>query len=51
MKKLVIGNDHVAVEMKNELKKYLEENFPELYPAGYFEREDQTGKNVQEITA
>ena len=32
-------------------KKYLEENFPEQYPAGYFEREDQTGKNAQEITA
>ena len=31
--------------------KYLEENFPEQYPAGYFEREDQTGKNAQEITA
>ena len=41
----------VAVEAVFDWKKYLEENFPELYPAGYFEREDQTGKNVQEITA
>ena len=38
--------------VKSDLqKKYLEENFPEQYPAGYFEREDQTGKNAQEITA
>ena len=41
----------VAVEAVFDWKKYLEENFPELYPAGYFEREDQTGKNVQEMTA
>ena len=41
----------VAVEAVFDWKKYLEENFPEQYPAGYFEREDQTGKNVQEITA
>ena len=41
----------VAVEAVFDWKKYLEENFPELYPAGYFEKEDQTGKNVQEITA
>ena len=41
----------VAVEAVFEWKKYLEENFPVQYPAGYFEREDQTGKNVQEITA
>ena len=41
----------VAVEAVFDWKKYLEENFPELYPAGYFEREDQTGKNAQEITA
>ena len=40
-----------AVEAVFDWKKYLEENFPELYPAGYFEREDQTGKNAQEITA
>ena len=41
----------VAVEAVFDWKKYLEENFPEQYPAGYFEREDQTGKNAQEITA
>ena len=41
----------VAVEAVFDWKKYLEENFPEQYPAGYFEREDRTGKNVQEITA
>ena len=41
----------VAVETVFDWKKYLEENFPEQYPAGYFEREDQTGKNAQEITA
>mgnify|MGYP000600354807 CR=1 FL=1 len=41
----------VAVEAVFDWKKYLEENFPEQYPAGYFEREDQTGKNVQEMTA
>ena len=40
-----------AVEAVFDWKKYLEENFPEQYPAGYFEREDQTGKNAQEITA
>lgn len=28
----------VAVEAVFDWKKYLEENFPELYPAGYFER-------------
>ena len=39
-----------AVEAVFDWKKYLEENFPEQYPAGYFEKEDQTGKNVQEIT-
>ena len=41
----------VAVEAVFDWKKYLEENFPEQYPAGYFEREDQTEKNAQEITA
>ena len=34
MKKLVIGNDHVAVEMKNELKKYLEEKGYEVINVG-----------------
>ena len=33
-----------AVEAVFDWKKYLEENFPEQYPAGYFEREDRTGK-------
>lgn len=34
MKKLVIGNDHVAVEMKFELKKYLEEKGYEVVNVG-----------------
>ena len=34
MKKLVTGNDHVAVEMKNELKKYLEEKGYEVINVG-----------------
>ena len=28
--KLAIGNDHVAVEMKNEIKEYLEEKGYEI---------------------
>ena len=34
MKKLAIGNDHVAVEMKNEIKKYLEEKGYEVINVG-----------------
>lgn len=34
MKKLAIGNDHVAVEMKNELKKYLEDKGYEVVNVG-----------------
>ena len=28
--KVGIGNDHAAVELKNEIKAYLEEHFPEI---------------------
>ena len=34
MKKLAIGNDHVAVEMKNEIKKHLEEKGIEVIDVG-----------------
>lgn len=34
MKKLAIGNDHVAVDMKNELKRYLEEKGYEVINVG-----------------
>ena len=39
-----------AVEAVFDWKKYLEENFPELYPAGYFDerrsdREERAGDN------
>ena len=34
MKKLVIGNDHVAVDMKNEIKAYLEEKGYEVINVG-----------------
>ena len=32
--KIVIGNDHVAVQMKNEMKKYLEEKGIEVVNVG-----------------
>ncbi|MBQ1377350.1 MAG: RpiB/LacA/LacB family sugar-phosphate isomerase, partial [Lachnospiraceae bacterium] len=32
--KLAIGNDHVAVEMKQEIKKYLEEQGHEVIDVG-----------------
>ena len=41
----------VAVEAVFDWKKYLEENFPEQYPDGYFEKEGRSGENAQEITA
>ena len=41
----------VAVEAVFDWKKYLKENFPEQYPAGYFERNGQDGQKAQEITA
>ena len=34
MKKLAIGNDHAAVEMKNEIKKHLEEKGIEVIDVG-----------------
>ena len=34
MKKLVIGNDHAAVELKNEIKAHLEENGYEVINVG-----------------
>ena len=34
MKKLAIGNDHVAVEMKKELVKYLEDKGYEVINVG-----------------
>ena len=40
-----------AVEAVFDWKKYLEENFPEQYPDGYFEKEGRSGENAQEITA
>ena len=40
-----------AVEAVFDWKKYLEENFPEKYPDGYFEKEGRSGENAQEITA
>ena len=33
----------VAVDAVFDWQNYLEENFPELYPAGYFAGEEQTG--------
>ena len=35
-----------AVEEVFDWKKYLEENFPETYPAGYFERAGETGMDL-----
>lgn len=37
--KLAIGNDHVAVDMKNEIKKYLEGKGVELIDVGTSDRE------------
>ena len=55
LKKEIEIQEHTKAEepesLLDQIEQYLEENFPEQYPAGYFEREDQTGKNAQEITA